>query len=91
VVFEAIYSDRVRWMLDRISVSEYEIIQRCIVALERNPFPPPALRGPLVIPGWRVYPDALRCQHWRIAYRVVDDAFLFIENLGRWPPRPGAG
>jgi mRNA-degrading endonuclease RelE of RelBE toxin-antitoxin system len=91
VVFEAIYSERVRWELDRIDAAEYELLQRCIVALERNPFPPPELRAPLTIPGGSAYPEALRCRDWRIGYHVEDDAFLFIDDIARWPPRPSGG
>jgi len=69
---------------------DYAHVVDCIAQLERNPYPPPALRGPLVIPGRIVYPDALRCRSWRIAFRVEDDTFVIIDDIGRWPPRPDA-
>jgi len=91
--FEALLTDRARWQLERLRHTlpvDYSHIVRCIAQLEGDPFPPPALLGPLVIPGQRVYAEAYRCRGWRIAFHVEDDAFLVIDDIGRWPPRPAA-
>ncbi len=88
MLFEAVYSDRARWILDHVDAVTYETLRACVLALERTPFPPPSLRAPLVIPGQRTYPDAYRCRTWLIAFHVEDDAFIVIDDVGRWPPRP---
>jgi hypothetical protein len=90
IQFEAYLTDIARWQLDRMRVSlpaDHARVVRCIAQLERNPFPPPALLGPLVVPGRIVYAEAYRCHGWRIAFHVEDDAFVVIEELGHWPPR----
>jgi hypothetical protein len=74
--------------LDRISAEDLLLIDWCIREIEQDPYPPPDRRAPLVIPGRRTDPDAFRCGPWRISYRVVDDVFIYIEDIGRWPPRP---
>ncbi|HEY7065251.1 MAG TPA: hypothetical protein VII06_27490 [Chloroflexota bacterium] len=88
---EAVIGPLAQWALDQLRTSspaDYAQIIGCIQALERDPYPPPALRGPLVVPGQAIYPEAYRCRHWRIAYRVQDDAFVVVERIGRaWPPR----
>ncbi len=84
---EAIHSPAARWALDRLDSGNLQRIDRCIRALERNPYPPRELLAPLVIPGSATYPEALRCGAWRIAFRVVDDTFVLILRIGRWPPR----
>lgn len=90
--FEALLEPAAVWALDRLratSPADYTALGRCISALERNPYPPPFLRAPLVIPGGVTDPHALACGRWRISYHVEDDAFVVIERLGRaWPPRP---
>jgi hypothetical protein len=89
--FEAFLRPTARWVLDRLRVvapAEYAQIVQCIAQLEHNPYPPPSLRAPLVIPGQRVYPEAYRCRAWRIAFRVEADTFVVIEDIRRWPPRP---
>jgi hypothetical protein len=89
--FEAIIGLLAQWALDQLRTSapaDFAHIARCTEALERDPYPPPALRGPLAVPGQVVYPEAYRCRQWRIAYRVEDDAFLVIDRRGRaGPPR----
>ncbi len=86
-MFEAVYSDRTRWVLDHVDPSDYQLLRRCIMVLERDPFPPPALLGPLVIPGRTVYAQAYRCRAWRIAFHVEDDVFVVVDDVGQWPPR----
>ena len=86
-MFEAIYTDRTRWVLDHVEPSDYRLLRRCILALERNPFPPPALLGPLVIPGRVVYPRAYRCRSRRIAFHVENDVFVIVDDIAQWPPR----
>jgi hypothetical protein len=88
VLFEAVYSDRVQWVLDRVESADYDLLRRCILALEQDPYPPASQRAPLVIPGQRTYPDSFRCEGWRIAFHVEDDAFVIIDDVGRWPPAP---
>lgn len=89
--FEAVIGPLAQWALDQLqagSPADYAQIARCIEALEREPYLPPVLRDPLVIPGQAVYPEAYRCRQWRIAYRVESDAFVVVDRIGRaWPPR----
>jgi hypothetical protein len=58
VVYEAYYEERARWFLAHVTPAEYAILQTCIIELERNPFPGPDHRTPLVTPGLPTIPDA---------------------------------
>ena len=87
VRFEAIYSDQVRRLLDRVSEAEYRLLDRSIRLLEQDPYPDPEHITTLVIPHRRVYHDAFACDGWAIAFHVEDNVFVAIDEIGRdWPP-----
>ncbi len=89
--FEAFLGPTANWALDRlrsVAPTEYAHVVRCIAELEYDPYPPASRRAPLVIPGRVMYSDAYRCGDWRVAFHVEDDAFVIVDDVGRWPPRP---
>jgi hypothetical protein len=89
VFFEAVYSPRARWVLERLPIAEVVALDRCIGLLERNPYPDAAHIGTLSIPGEPPYHNAYRCGDWGIAYHIEDNVFLSIDVIGRWwPPQP---
>jgi hypothetical protein len=87
VLYEAVYSPRVQWLLDRLPDDTVAMLEACIHRLEQNPFPAPDELQPLVISAEPIYRNAIACEGWRIAFRVVDDLFVRIDAIGReWPP-----
>ena len=87
MLFEAIYSPRAQWLLDRVPPDDHVKLQECIVALEHNPYPDVAGMTALVIPYQRLYQRAFRCGAWAIAFHVEDDILVVIDEIGRsWPP-----
>jgi hypothetical protein len=89
--FEAILGPTAKFALDRlrtVAPTAYRQIVGCISELETDPYPPASRRAPLVIPGRAVYPEAHTCEGWRIAYHVVDDVFIFVDDIAHWPPGP---
>ena len=76
-------------MLDHVEPDDFRIPDECIRELVQNPYPPPSRLGPLVVPGRAVYPQAFACHGWRIGYEVVEDLFICIGDIGRWPPLRG--
>lgn len=82
MVFQVRLSDRVQWLLGRVSADDVARIVACIQALRRNPYRDMDARVSLVLPLERVYRDSYRCGEWAIAYEFQDEDTLLIQAIG---------
>ncbi len=61
----------------------------CFREISDDPYRDPHLRVTLVIPLYRIFPDAYLCGLWAIAYLVVEEAgAVVIEAVGQTFYRP---
>lgn len=54
----------------------------CLNEISTDPYRDPHLRVTLVIPLYRIFPDAYLCGLWAIAYTVEEPDATFIEAFG---------
>jgi hypothetical protein len=54
----------------------------CLNEISTDPYRDPHLRVTLVVPLYRIFPDAYLCGLWAIAYTVEEPDAAFIEAFG---------
>jgi hypothetical protein len=89
VFFEAYYSPRARWTLERLPADAVAAIDQCVGILERDPYADSPHIGTLAIPGEPRFHPAYHCGEWGIAYHVEDNVFLSVDVIARWWPPAG--
>ena len=86
VFFEAYYSPRARWVLDRLPADVVAAIDQCVGILERDPYVDSPHIGTLAVPGEPPFHPAYHCGEWGIAYQVEDNLLLSIDVIACWWP-----
>jgi len=82
VAFRVILSDRARHRLSQLTRPILDTILDCLNEIQDDPYRDPDLRVTLVIPLYRIYPDAYLCGNWAIAYRVRGQGEILVEEIG---------
>ncbi len=70
MAFHPRLTDFARHQLDGLSLPVVDTLLDCINEIADDPFRDPHLRVTLVVPLYRVFPDAYVCGDWAIAYQV---------------------
>ncbi len=81
-------TDYARHQLTTLSSLVVDTLLDCINELSDDPLRDPQHRVTLVIPLYRIFPDAYVCGDWAIAYQVEDPDELLIEAFGQLFYRP---
>ena len=72
-----------RAQLDHLSLSVVDTLLDCLNEIAADPYRDPHLRVTLVVPLYRIFPNAYLCGLWAIAYTVIEDLNeLVIEAFG---------
>jgi hypothetical protein len=82
VLFEAMLSDPARAFLAHRTDTEIASIWRCIGILEANPHLDEEHITTLFLPPGLRYSPAFACDGWAIAFRIIDNHFVYIRAIG---------
>jgi hypothetical protein len=83
VAYQPRLADLARYQLDRLPLSIVDTLLDCLNEISDDPYRDPHLRVTLVVPLYRIFPDAYLCGLWAIAYTVVEELnSIVIEAFG---------
>jgi hypothetical protein len=82
VAFRVILSTQARYQLSQLSRPILDTILDCLNEIQADPYRDPDLRVTLVIPLYRIYPDAYLCGNWAIAYGIRGQDEVLVEAIG---------
>jgi len=83
VAYQPRVIDFARHQLDLLPLPVVETLLDCINEICEDPYRDPHLRVTLVVPLYRIFPDAYLCGLWAIAYTVIDELnAVIIEAFG---------
>ena len=84
MAYQPSLADFARYQLDQLPPAVVDTLLDCIQDIAADPYSEPHLRVTLVIPLYRIFPDAYVCGLWAVAYTVVEglDAVV-IEAVGQ--------
>jgi len=75
-------SDFARHQLTSLPSAVVDTLLDCLNELNDDPFRDPNIRVTLVVPLYRIFPDAYLCGQWAIAFRVRRQDEILVEAFG---------
>ena len=76
-------TDFARHQLLALPSAVLDTLLDCINELTADPYRDPQLHVTLVVPLYRIFPDAYLCGDWAIAYQVEEPNAVVIEAVGQ--------
>jgi hypothetical protein len=89
VAYQPKIGDFATYQLDHLPRAVVDTLLDCINEIAEDPYHDSHLRVTLVVPLYRIFPDAYVCGLWAIAYTVIEEGdAVVIEAVGQTFYRP---
>jgi hypothetical protein len=83
VAYQPKLDDFARYQFDHLPLALVDTLLDCINEIAADPYRDPHLRVTLVIPLYRLFPNAYLCGDWAVAYEVAEPDIVAIHAVGQ--------